>query len=317
MGDDSIIKIRDDVIMKKKILISVGIPAFNEEANIANLLHDILTQKEEGYKILEIIVASDNSTDRTDEIVRAFKNKKVHLIANSQRTGQAERQNQIIKASSGDILVLLNADIRIKDKNCIGKLVAPILSSEADLTSCDPRPMKAQDKIEKVLYTSIETKKRMFESYKEGNNVYTCHGRVRALSKRFYKKLHFNRSVGEDAFSYFFAISNGFRYKFVGNTYILYRLPSTIGDHKKQSIRFFQTKKLLSSEFGREFIEREYHLPRILGFWSVLRVALKKPLDVASYIVVFGFMRALSLFHDMSSNTWSVSESSKKLGGKK
>lgn len=303
--------------MKNKILVSVGIPAFNEEANIVDLLHDILSQNEEGYKILEVIVASDNSTDRTDEIVLAFKNKKVHLIANSERAGQAERQNQIIKASSGDILVLLNADIRIKDKNCIAKLIRPIVNGDVDLTSCDPRPMTPQGKTEKVLYTSIEIKKKMFDAYKNGDNVYTCHGRVRALSKKLYKKLYFKRSAGEDAFSYFFTISSGFEYKFVPSTYILYRLPSTIGDHKKQSIRFLQTKKLLSSEFGRELIDREYDLPKLLGIKSILQVAFKKPTDVALYIVIFGFMRILSIFQDMSSNTWSVSASSKKLGGKK
>ena len=52
--------------------ISVGIMAFNEEKNIGRLLKAILSQKLNQIKITEIIVVSDGSTDKTDEIVKNF-----------------------------------------------------------------------------------------------------------------------------------------------------------------------------------------------------------------------------------------------------
>jgi len=55
--------------MKKLITVSIGIPAYNEEANIGKLLSSLIKQKEAGFIIKEIIVVSDQSTDKTDEIV--------------------------------------------------------------------------------------------------------------------------------------------------------------------------------------------------------------------------------------------------------
>ena len=52
--------------------LSIGIVAFNEEANIAHLLKTILDQKIESVLMMEIIVVSDASSDKTDEIVGSF-----------------------------------------------------------------------------------------------------------------------------------------------------------------------------------------------------------------------------------------------------
>jgi len=52
--------------------ITIGIPAYNEEKNIGNLLNDILNQKLEHNILEKILVISDNSTDKTDEIVSSF-----------------------------------------------------------------------------------------------------------------------------------------------------------------------------------------------------------------------------------------------------
>lgn len=48
----------------KKLSVSVGIPAYNEEQNIASLIFGILKQKVNNITLKEIIVISDGSTDK-------------------------------------------------------------------------------------------------------------------------------------------------------------------------------------------------------------------------------------------------------------
>lgn len=297
--------------MKKTV--TIGIPAFNEEANIVHILDDIFMQKSEGFLLEKVIVASDKSTDRTDDLVKSYKNKKVELITSKKREGQAERQNDIFKKSTSDILVLLNADIKITDPLFIKKLITPLLFKSIDLTSSFPLPLPATGFIEKILYTSVTMKTNLFESFNSGQNIYTCHGRARAFSKSLYKKLKFKHSVGEDAYSYMYALTNGFKYKNVTNAKIYYKLPANFADHKNQSARFIKTKNLLIKSFGQRAVDREFALPMLLALKSMVRAFLKSPFSVLLYVIVFTFLKLGTIKSDSIKNTWDISASSKKL----
>src|SRR3990167_5680232 len=96
--------------MNKKINLSVGIPAYNEEANIANLLKSILSQKKDNFNLLEIIAVSDCSNDDTMKIISKFSDKRLRKFENKMRIGQAATQNKIIDLFKGDILVILESD---------------------------------------------------------------------------------------------------------------------------------------------------------------------------------------------------------------
>jgi len=84
------------------------ITAYNEERNIAAKLEQVLSL---GYPRdkLEIIVASDGSTDRTDEIVRQFAANRVRLVRVEGRVGKTETQNQAVREATGDIIVFSDA----------------------------------------------------------------------------------------------------------------------------------------------------------------------------------------------------------------
>src|SRR5579862_9405482 len=66
--------------------VTVIIPAHNEQAVIARKLENILAS-EYPADALEIVVASDCSTDRTDEIVRSFA-PRVRLVRAETRSGK-------------------------------------------------------------------------------------------------------------------------------------------------------------------------------------------------------------------------------------
>ncbi len=87
---------------------SIIIPTYNEEADIAETL-DALVQLTYGNK--EILVI-DDSTDRTPDIVHSYASKGVTLIRPKQRGGRCEARNLGIRTSDGEIIVILNADVR-------------------------------------------------------------------------------------------------------------------------------------------------------------------------------------------------------------
>jgi len=95
--------------------ISVVIPAYNEEKYISECLKSI---EQYGRELFEVIVVDNNSTDRTVEIAKTFKNVKV--ITESRR-GVTFARNRGIQESSGDIITFIDADNRIHD-NWIPKI---------------------------------------------------------------------------------------------------------------------------------------------------------------------------------------------------
>ena len=80
---------------------SVGIMAYNEEANIANVLSSILNQKMTGKKIREIIVVASGCHDRTVAIVVSIASRepRVRLIEQARREGKASAINLFIGAA--------------------------------------------------------------------------------------------------------------------------------------------------------------------------------------------------------------------------
>lgn len=84
-------------------MVSLIICAYNEERDIRRKLEETL-ETEYPADRLEIIVASDGSTDRTDDIVREFA-PRVTLLRVEGRGGKTVAQNAAVASATGEILV--------------------------------------------------------------------------------------------------------------------------------------------------------------------------------------------------------------------
>jgi cellulose synthase/poly-beta-1,6-N-acetylglucosamine synthase-like glycosyltransferase len=91
--------------------VSVIVAAYNEERDIARKLEDTLALGYPGER-LEVIVASDGSTDRTNEIVRGFAGRQVKLVALPERGGKTAAQNAAVRFARGEFLVFTDATTR-------------------------------------------------------------------------------------------------------------------------------------------------------------------------------------------------------------
>jgi cellulose synthase/poly-beta-1,6-N-acetylglucosamine synthase-like glycosyltransferase len=101
--------------------VSIIIAAYNEEKDIAQKIENALALDYPSQK-LEIIVASDCSTDRTDEIARGFQDRGIVVYRSQQRLGKTAAQNRAISVSTGQIIVFSDATT-VYDSSSIRKLV--------------------------------------------------------------------------------------------------------------------------------------------------------------------------------------------------
>jgi cellulose synthase/poly-beta-1,6-N-acetylglucosamine synthase-like glycosyltransferase len=88
--------------------LSVLIAAYNEQENIGRKIEQTLALDYPAEK-LEVLVLSDCSTDRTDEIVTAFRDPRVRLVRIPERHGKTHAQNEGVKAARGEVLVFSDA----------------------------------------------------------------------------------------------------------------------------------------------------------------------------------------------------------------
>lgn len=273
--------------MIRKLTVTIGIPAYNEEANIGLLLRDLFGQKQTTFTLQRIIVSSDGSSDATLQVVRKVGAGRVTLIAGSTRRGVAVRQNQIIRRTTSDILVLLNADIRITDPAFVEKLISPVVNGKADLVSSTLVEAPPRTFLESVLVTGMRLKTILFRTWRNGQNGYLCRGAARAFGRRLYQKLNFKEGGGEDMYSYLMCLKQGYTFHWARNTSAVYRNPGTLKDHFKQSIRYFKFQAKFARDFDGKLVDRELKVPLAIcvrGAIRALPIVIKSPGHVLGYL---------------------------------
>jgi cellulose synthase/poly-beta-1,6-N-acetylglucosamine synthase-like glycosyltransferase len=88
------------------------VPSYNTEEVIATKLESLISLDYPREK-LEIIVVSDCSTDRSDEIVRNYADKGIKLIRLDERQGKHFAQGEALKLAKGEVIVFTDATIQV------------------------------------------------------------------------------------------------------------------------------------------------------------------------------------------------------------
>jgi len=92
--------------------VSISVPAYNEEEQIEGLIRSLLALEYPRERI-QILIVSDASKDRTDEIVRSFAPEGVELLRMPVRGGKTRAENAAAEHLRGEIIVNTDASIRI------------------------------------------------------------------------------------------------------------------------------------------------------------------------------------------------------------
>src|SRR2546426_27993 len=134
--------------------ISIGICAYNEAQRIPALLQSVATQSLPlGFVLAEILVVASGCTDGTDHIVEKWSKiePRLTLIRESERRGKSHALNTILGRYRGDVLVLVNADARLRSGALSELLYAFDRDSEVELACGFPVPEHSDSAVVSLL----------------------------------------------------------------------------------------------------------------------------------------------------------------------
>jgi cellulose synthase/poly-beta-1,6-N-acetylglucosamine synthase-like glycosyltransferase len=126
--------------------VSLGITAYNEEANIGRLLEALLAQELATAAISEIIVVASGCTDRTHEIVEAFaaRDPRIRLIVQPRREGKTAAINLFLAEAKEEIVVVQSGDTLVRF-DTIEHLIKPFSDPTIGMTGAQKVPVNASD----------------------------------------------------------------------------------------------------------------------------------------------------------------------------
>jgi len=101
--------------------VSVVIPAFNEEKNVAKVISGTIAVMDQLHLPYEIIFVDDGSTDKTGLIASSFK---VNVLTNKENSGKGYSLKKALQHASGDVIVTIDSDGEHKPKE-----IAPLLEA--------------------------------------------------------------------------------------------------------------------------------------------------------------------------------------------
>jgi cellulose synthase/poly-beta-1,6-N-acetylglucosamine synthase-like glycosyltransferase len=168
-------------------LVSVIVIAFNEAARIAARLENLRAQSYPADR-LQIIVASDGSTDGTEVLASAAE--RVQVAAFAARRGKASVLNDVLPAARGEIVVLADARQRFNPE-AITELVAcfadPDVGAVSGRLTLVPEGSSGAAGAGAAMYWNLETRIRWWESLIDSSVGAT--GAIYAIRRELFEPL--------------------------------------------------------------------------------------------------------------------------------
>ena len=169
--------------------VSLLISAYNEEKVIEEKLKNSLSL-DYPKALLEILVISDGSDDKTDEIVKRYADQGIILRSYQGRIGKTACLNKAIQLTKGDIIVFSDAN-SYYDRNAIRELVQDFADEGIGFVTGTTEYISEDIDISHYsvgLYTKMEQITKKLEN-KMGSCV-GADGAIFAVRKHLYQPLH-------------------------------------------------------------------------------------------------------------------------------
>jgi glycosyltransferase involved in cell wall biosynthesis len=285
---------------KKNKKITIGIPTYNEEKNIIKFFESLKKQNIESNSIDKILFV-DDSEDNTPELINKLKienpSLKIELIHNNKRMGASNAWNTIFKESTGEVIVLLDADIEL-EKNCIVNLTSKI-NENTGLCASNTQPIIQNDNRFSKASAFIAFWLRSIRQH--GVSRYTTMGRALALNSEYVKYLEIPINIiAIDLYIQCKILENQKNVVYNDDAVIYFKTPSTMPDFLGQVTRAIighnQIKKLTKKcspnlpflILLKEFIKNSFRYPNyalaLMYCYSMLPYSYFKTKKNVSYL---------------------------------
>jgi cellulose synthase/poly-beta-1,6-N-acetylglucosamine synthase-like glycosyltransferase len=168
--------------------VTIIVSAYNEEKVIGGKIENALSL-DYPKELLEIVVASDGSDDRTDEIVSEFANEGIVLRHYDGRIGKTACLNRAVPQAAGSIIVFSDANSTY-EKSALKALVQPFQDSSVGFVTGWTRysPGESQSAADAIgIYSRLELVTKQLES-RLGSCI-GADGAIFAIRKELYRPL--------------------------------------------------------------------------------------------------------------------------------
>ncbi len=304
--------------------ISIGICAYNEQQNIANLLKNLLTEqdlKEDS----EILVVCSGCTDSTPQVVKRFaeKDKRIRLIIEEERLGKSSAINKILEKHKGEYVFLIPADV-IPAKSTISFMVRRISEdSDIGVLGGSPIPINSEEGfsgyMSHLMWRIHNRTLKYLDDLNLGNHA---SGEFMVVRHGVVEKIPID-VVNDDAYIAVEASMNGNKVKYCDEAKVYIKAPANISDYIRQRRRVvyghFRVKQY-TNDYPKT--AENMMLKDPTKSIKVLKEEIKeRPRDcikLAVVIFIEALVNTLAII-DLALNknhiVWSVSKSTKQIAG--
>jgi len=216
-------------------MITVAIPAYNEQNTIKGCILSILEQISTSD---EIIVLLDGCTDRTSDIVKTIENKHVQVrLIQTERRGKASSLNIIHKLAKGKIIVQTDGDVWV-EQNAIKELIKHFNDPKIGAVSARVIPIISKDNMfHKYTLTSYQQlHERRIKESKVGT-LWIMNGELCAYRKETMDVIPSDIKGSVDALMGLLVRRKGYEIVYEPNARAYIRSPRTIRDFVRQKTR--------------------------------------------------------------------------------
>lgn len=240
--------------------VSLVITVHNEEACIAARLDNVLALDYPSDR-LEVIVASDGSSDHTNEIVRGYQTPGIRLLELPWR-GKTVALNNAVAAASGEILVFSDAN-SIYHPESIRRLVAPFADPRVGGVAGNQRylPKAVGERYAKGerLYWVYERLLKLLQS--NGGNTIAATGAIYAIRRSLFRNVP--SGVTDDFVISTSVILQGYRLVYVAEAVAWEPVATSAQREYNRKVR------VITQGFRSIMVMRELLNPFRYGFYAV------------------------------------------------
>ena len=211
---------------------SMGIMAYNEEANIGRLLEAVTTQKFKQVVLTEIVVVASGCTDNTEAVVLewAKRDARIRLISQEKRMGKASAINDYLPRAQERILVLCSADL-LPEPEAIERLVAPFADPEVGMTSS--RPVPVNDASQFMGYAA-----HMLWGLHHAINMKSFKAGEMIAIRKIFERIPYHTAVDEASMEPVIR-GQGYQAQYVPTAIVYNKGPETLADFLRQRRRIY------------------------------------------------------------------------------
>jgi biofilm PGA synthesis N-glycosyltransferase PgaC len=265
----------------EKIRCSVGITAYNEEANIGRLLQAILDQRLFEVQITEILVVASGCTDRTEEIVREYmaQDPRIQLFVQEKREGKTSAINVYLSHAREMICVLESGDT-LPREDTIEKMVRMFRDPAVGMTGAQKVAVNTPEHIVGVLsHLRLKMEHQLCLEIPRLGELIAFRKVVDQLPPDV---------AMDEAFVEALIIRRGMQVRYAPEAVVYNMGPQTVGDFVKQRRRNYAGHLYLKEKYG-------YQVSSLQNM-RVVRIAFEEVWGALRLIAVLGYMALLEAY---------------------